>query len=350
METPHHGGVKIKEIKKYGFEPDDVIDFSASLNPFGPPRFIKKLFKDIDIDEISRYPSSTAEKARKTIANDLGVFDKNVVVTAGISELIDLIGKTFISSDNKVLIPKYTYGEYVPVGKINGADLDYIDMPGLELNKSKIIQKIERGSVLFLCNPNNPTGDFLSYSEIKEILSEIKDLNSLLIVDEAYIDFLNNNRDLKSLLCENIVLMRSFTKSFGVPGIRIGYGLSDSNNVKNLMKTKIPWNVSTLSQKAVIELKSRKGKNFLDSSKEKIIKNRKKFSKELKKLGYDFKKSKTNFLLIRVGDAGKIRKKLLKKGLIVRDCSSFGLPQFIRVGIRKKNENKKLLSELKKLK
>ncbi len=348
---PHHGGLKISELKKHGLTKEDVIDFSASLNRYGPPEFIIKKLNRINKAEIEHYPDPDSKELRKKLSKNLEINSSNLIITSGISELIDLIGQVFIKENSPVLIPNHTYAEYEPTAKKNKAKITEIPMPNKELQKNKIKPKIKENSILYLCNPNNPTGSLLNKKEIKELLNIIEKTNSLLVLDEAYKEFLENPLKLEDLVIKspNIILMRSFTKSFGIPGIRIGYGVSSAENIRYLKRAKIPWNTSGIAELVGKELISEQGKNFLRRTTKKILKNKEELKKELQDLEIKFYSGKANFLMMKVGKATKIREKLLKKGLIVRDCSSFGLPNHIRVGVRSEEENKELIKGLKEI-
>ncbi|OKY78434.1 MAG: Histidinol-phosphate/aromatic aminotransferase [Candidatus Methanohalarchaeum thermophilum] len=349
LDVPHHGGLKRKELKKFGLSVDEVIDFSASLNPFGPPDFILSYIEEVSENDIFHYPEREPNKFVSDISNLYDVKRENVVVSAGVSELIDLIGKAFIDEEKSVLVPEFTYGEYEPVSKLNGGNLKTIRMPDLKLEANRFINKIEENSVVFICNPNNPTGDLLSKTELNRILEAVKSKDSLLVLDEAYLQFNSVNVDLSDSLDSNLILMKSITKIFGIPGIRIGYGLTSPELKRDLLKVKVPWSVSGLASKISANLFKEEGLSFIDRSRKKINKNKQWIKTRLGRTKFDYIDSETNFILIDVENASKVRKKLLKKGVIVRDCSSFGLPNFIRIGIRRKEENKKLIDALRSI-
>lgn len=346
MKIPHHGGMKKEELKKYDLQPDEAIDFSASLNPYGPPKFILNEIKSIKKKNISFYPDPEAKELRRKLGSSLGINSNKLIITAGISELIDLIGKVFIGEGTRVLTLQHTYGEYERVATTNNENIKKVKMPNLEMEVNPIISEIENNTVTFLCNPNNPTGDSLTKADIKRILKRTKEKNSLLVIDEAYRDFLNHELNLKDLITSNLILMRSFTKIFGIPGIRIGYGITSKDNIEYLMKAKIPWNTSGISHKIAPELMKEKGKKFIKKSNKRLEKNKKSLIKKLNNMDIEYISGKANFILLEVEDASEIREELLKKGVIVRDCSSFNLPKHIRIGIRTRKENNKLIEAL----
>ncbi|WGI16670.1 histidinol-phosphate transaminase [Methanonatronarchaeum sp. AMET-Sl] len=350
VETPHHGGMKEKEIKKHGLKPSEVIDFSASLNPYGPPKVLMEEIWKTKKEDIQYYPESDSLQLKKKISTKNNLKPENVIVTAGMSELIDLVAQTYVKEGTSVVIPEHTYGEYEPSSKLNGAEIKKVEMPEYKIEVEKIKEKIDKNSIIYLCNPNNPTGDLLTLQEIKQIMDKTNKTNSLLIIDEAYHDFLENPPNHKELIDRNndIIIMRTYTKAYNIPGIRVGYGLSNKKHINYLMKTKIPWNIGNIPQRVIKTLNSQKASKFMKKTRKKLIKNKKHLKKQIESMGLETTNSQANFITINIGNASKQRKKLLKHGLIVRDCSSFGMPQHIRIAVRKKTENQKLIEALKK--
>ncbi|RZN62904.1 histidinol-phosphate transaminase [Methanonatronarchaeum sp. AMET6-2] len=349
IEKPHHGGMKEKEIEEHGYTPDEVIDFSASLNPYGPPKVLLKEIWSTEKEDLKYYPDSDSTNLRKKIAVEHDLEPENVIVTAGMSELIDMVGRTYVKKATPVIIPKHTYGEYEPSSRINGAEIKKAMMPEQEVRPEEINREITQNSIVFLCNPNNPTGDLLSKNEISIIMDKVNETNSLLVIDEAYHDFIQNPPRHQDFIKEknDIIVMRTYTKAYNIPGIRVGYGLSTQKHIQNLMKTKIPWNLGDIPQRVIESLHTTEAKEFMEKSRRKLIRNKKTMLKEIEGLGLKTTRSKANFITIDVGDAASKREKLLDEGLIVRDCSSFGLPRHIRVAVREKKENEKLIQALK---
>ncbi|WP_143406893.1 pyridoxal phosphate-dependent aminotransferase [Methanonatronarchaeum thermophilum] len=342
--------MKEEEIKKYGYTPSEIIDFSASLNPYGPPQIVMDEIKRTKKQDIHYYPDSNSQHLRKKIAEKNNLNPQNIIVTAGMSELIDLIAQTYVKDKTPVIIPEHTYGEYEPSSKLNGAVIKKASMPNHQLDVNKINRQVEKNSVVFICNPNNPTGDLLSPKDIKKILEKTKETNSLLVIDEAYHDFIENPQTHKEIIKEknDVIVMRTYTKAYNIPGIRIGYGLSNKTHIKYLLKSKIPWNVGDIPQRVIKTLLTKEADLFMDKTRKKLKENKKHLKNDIESLGLETTTSKANFLTIKVKNARETREKLLKHGLIVRDCSSFGMPQHIRIAVRRKNENKKLVKALKK--
>ncbi|MDY6931149.1 MAG: histidinol-phosphate transaminase [Halobacteriota archaeon] len=317
-----------------------IIDFSASLNPYGPPDSIYAAIRKAT-EEIGLYPDNNSNELRMAISEKLGITVEGLLVGSGSTELIRLVAMTFVSKD--VLIPKHTYGEYGPASEMMGGRVRTVDMPEMLINSEMIIGEISRGDVIFLCNPNNPTGQYLRKDDIKWLTDSAEDNDALLVIDEAYIDFVENAYDTTKLASdsENLIVLRSLTKSYAIPGIRLGYSIGSEANTLAIKKVKPPWNVDIFAQK--VGVAAINDKTFLSDSKRKILTSKKKIAKRLNL------HSDANFFIMDVGAATDVRSKLMNKGVCVRDCSSFGLPSRIRFSVRRDEENELLLRSIESL-
>jgi histidinol-phosphate aminotransferase len=197
---------------------------------------------------------------------------------------------------------------------------------------------------IFLCNPNNPTGQYLSREEVRKILSMAKD--SLVILDEAYIAFTEDTWASVDLIdWGNLVILRSMTKDYALAGLRLGYAVAAESIISVLKRVRPPWNVSSVAQAAgVFALKA---DGYLDMCGRKIKEAKEFLVKELSGLGLSPLPSQANFFLVKVGDAARFRQALLKKGILVRDCTSFGLSGYIRLAPRSMAECQRLLTAIK---
>ena len=276
--------------------------------------------------EISnRYPYY--EKLEEGLSELIG---EEVTVTAGITEALYLIGILALRG-RKVVIPRHTYGEYERVARIFGAKV--VTGPNWP---EKLAELVERDSVVFFCNPNNPDGRFYSIKELKPLLDAVEDKNALLVLDEAFIDFV---KDAESPVGENVVKLRTFTKSYGLPGIRVGYVLGFPEAFKSV---RMPWGIGSTGV-AFLEFLLEDGFKHLKKTMPLIWREKERLEKAL---GV---KSDANFFIKRVGNAGEVAEALKRRGILVRDCASFGLPEFIRFSLRRPEENEKLVEAFQEL-
>ncbi len=316
----------------------EVIDFSVNLNPYGPPDFVYDAIKEA-MEEINLYPDTECSELREKISQKFGCEADEVLVGAGVSELIQLVALSFVK--NMVLMPKHTYGEYEVAARMMGAKDKRIEMPSLRINPELIVEEMKPDDVIFLCNPNNPTGQYLGKNEVEQIIDEAERVDALVVLDEAYVDFVSDAFPSHNFSTQNMIIFRSITKSFAIPGVRIGYAISSSENIKEMRKIKVPWSVSVFAQKIGAAVIGVEGADFLAKTREKIERSKEKIEKAF---GIH---SDANFYILDVGNAGEVKKKLLKQGVHVRDCTSFGLPSHIRFSVRKDEENELLMDLLK---
>jgi threonine-phosphate decarboxylase len=335
MKKPAHGGdVYSHDVK---------IDFSSNVNPLGPPDGVKEALIE-SIGEIHHYPDIDASKLKEAISKYVDTPSENITLGNGSSELIKNFCEVFVDNGNAV-IPGPTFSEYEYFAGLYGADIRHVP-----LDVQKIIDSIDKNTdAVFLCNPNNPTGTLFDGDEIMKVARAALDASAFVFLDEAYIEF-SEALAVRACEFENMVVLRSLTKFFSLAGLRIGFASAHRDLIDAMERVRVPWNINSLAQIAGIE--SLKDKQFIEKSREFIKKEREFMFSELS--GFlKVEKSYANFFLIDLG--GKIKSQelkeaLLKKGILIRDCSTFTAldDNFIRVCIRKHDENLKLIEELKK--
>ncbi len=323
-------------VCEHGGEQDgaEVIDFSVNLNPYGPPEFVLDVIKEA-IGAIKLYPDTECSDLRAKISQKFGCETDEVLVGAGVSELIQLVTLAFMK--NRALMPKHTYGEYAVAAKMMGAKIRSIEMPELRINPELIIAEMKPDDVVFLCNPNNPTGQYLVKHEVAQIIEEAERVDALVVLDEAYVDFVRHSFPAYDLSTRNMIVLRSLTKSFAIPGVRVGYAISAEENVSAMTKIKVPWSVSVFAQEIAAAAISTEGDDFLAETIEKVERSKEKMENAL---GIH---SDANFYTYDVGNAREVKRELLRNGIMVRDCSSFGLPSHIRFSVRTDEENELLI-------
>jgi len=341
-----HGGIDYAELKNLGISPEAVLDFSVSINPFGPPPGIEEALGNASIEH---YPDSEATELRQSLAKRLNIAPDGILIGSGSTELIRLVAIAYFGSGDSVLIPQPTYGEYKIACHLVGAQV--IKQPMLEeinfqLNTAETVELIQkhRAKGIFLCNPNNPTGQYLAKEGVEQILSAAKD--SLVILDEAYVAFTENAWTSLDLLSHgNLVILRSMTKDYALAGLRLGYALAAKPIISVLKRVRPPWNVTSIAQKAGIFAIEANG--YAAECGRKVQQAKQFLIKELTGIGLVPLPSQTNFFLVKVGNAAEFRQALLKRGILVRDCASFGLPHYIRLAPRTIAECQRLITTIK---
>jgi len=331
----------------------DILDFSSNVNPLGPSPMVLKTIKS-QLNNIQVYPDSESLKLRKNLQSYTKIPLSQIVVGNGATEIIYNFCHTFLSQKTPVLIPVPTFGEYEVASKLAGAKVEFYKTMDLTNDIDDFIFKLPKNGCIFICNPNNPTGFLLSKNYLKKIIISANKKNTLVFLDECFIELVPDyNESIITLVkkYDNLFILRSLTKSFGLAGIRVGYGVGNKKLVSILNKIKIPWNVSGLAQHAASTAIS--NLNYLDKTK-KIIKSELNYlKKNISNLeNFDCYDSVTNFILIKSKfDSSKLQQKLLKKKILIRDCSNFrGLNKYyIRIAVKTRKENQKLVHALGEL-
>ncbi len=349
LKETQHGGLDYALLREKNIKADDLLDFSVCINPFGPSPKVHEALKRSVID---RYPDTHAAALRERLAAVNGLEPVEVLVTNGLSQAILLIALAYIRSGDSVLVQEPGYGEYRAASELMGARVEYFlsyAENGFHPDIDNINALIRNGRprIVWLCNPNNPTGSYLKESEVRAVLEACRKAGSLLILDEAYINFVHSAwSSLSFLKSENIILLRSMTKDFALPGLRLGYVLASSVCIEALGKAQPPWSINAAAQEA--GLAALKSKDYYCKTWEKTVSLTRCFRSSLLGLGLEVLPGRANFLLLRLEDREGVQQHLWKSGILVRDCTSFGLPEFIRLGTRLEEENLQLLNCIKK--
>lgn len=341
--------------KDFNLNKEDIIKLGSNENPWGPsPKAIEAIKKEID--SINRYPESQLHELVSEIAQYSGVDDSQVIIGGdGADEIIDVLAKTFIDSGDEFIVPLPSYMYYEYLLKQYGAVPVYAkwDLEKNELDVDSINQAIsDRTKMIFLCSPNNPTGTLIDKEVLKEIASRNKDI--LIVVDEAYFEYSEvTNKDLINEF-DNIFIIRTMSKVLGLAGMRIGYGLACAEIIEYMHRIKPVFSLTRLS--FVAALNTFRDKDYIAESIEKGIESRQYLYDEVSKIdGLKPFPSKSNFILIGVKDTGftasELALKLMERGIIVRDCTSFkGLDEYwIRISICTLEDDKKFIDILKEV-
>jgi histidinol-phosphate aminotransferase len=345
LEKCLHGGIDHTEMKSLGVDPGEILDFSVSTNPFMPPPGIREEMGSIPF---TQYPDSEATELRGELSRRLGVPPVNLLVGSGTTELIRLIALTYFRQGDKVMLLEPTYGEYETASRIAGAQLIKYrarEEDGFVPRIKEVTDFVRknRPDAVFICNPNSPAGYYLNRHNFEAVLEAMQ--GRLVILDEAYVSFVEESWDSTGLIeSDNVVVLRSMTKDYGMPGLRLGYAVAHQEIIKNLRLVAPPWNVNAIAQKTGVAVLQKE--EFLRQSLLKVRAAKNYLVDGLTGMGFRVLPSDAHYFLVRVGDAGRFRSSLLKHGFQVRDCSSFGLPEYVRIAPRTMPECVKLIDAI----
>jgi threonine-phosphate decarboxylase len=332
-----------------------VLDFSSNVNPFGPSRKALKAIRD-SLWKISYYPDTDLDELKQVLGEYLDVSAGNLIVGNGSTEIIKIFCDLFIRKGDEVIVPEPTFSEYETLCSMRGARLRFVySSRDFELPCADIVGGInEKTRAVFLCSPNNPTGKVIEEDMLEEIVATAGEYGCFVFLDEAYIEFTDRSgMSKKAAESDNLIVLRSMTKFFSLPGLRVGYAVACKDLIDILEKGRIPWNVNVLAQAAAIA--SLRDSDFIQKSKSRVRRERSFLRRGVEKLGIRVFASEANFLLLDLHDlkvkASELRSKLIRKNILIRDCSSFrGLDDyFARISCRKRDENKILLARLKEI-
>ncbi len=342
VERPEHGGD--------GWRFPGVLDFSANINPLGPSRSVVRAMRTA-IGEVGSYPPP-GEELRSALAEAHGVAPNCVVLGNGSSELIKVFCDAFISEGDAVLIPQPTYTEYEYFSRVRGAEVVEQLLAPIGESTPEIDTDVKAA---FVCNPNNPTGSVLPLNRIEELAYELSRRRGILVVDEAYAEF-SGLRSAAELIeaHDNLVVLRSMTKFYAIPGLRFGYAVASKNIAHYLSKLLPPWNINTVALHAA--LAALRDKEFAMRSRRYLSEEKRRLLSSLSHLpGLRVYPSEANFFLINIRKTGmssrEMKERLIDKGILIRDCSSFRHlgEEHVRVCVRKREENHRLISAMEEL-
>ncbi len=301
--------------------------------------------------EFNRYPDPAQTKLRKKLASYLGVSTTKLFFGVGSDEIIDLLIRIFCDpKKDSVVIPQPTYGMYQVACDINNIKVITVPLNKyFQVNAAITLNAVQKNTkMIFLCSPNNPTGNLLSKNNVLQIVKKFK---GIVVIDEAYIEFSEGNSFISELMkYKNIVITRTFSKAWGLAGLRCGYSIADEFITSLLFKIKAPYNLNKLTAHAVLEALSKvkqkdKFVSKLNSEREKLIAELGKIKEVQKILTTD-----ANFITFRIRNATDIFTKLATEGIIIRNRSNqLNLENCLRVSIGTTQENKKFIEKLKEI-
>ncbi len=341
-----HGGLNVGELRSLGLRPEQVLDFSSNINPLGPSHRVRTAAAGADL---SSYPDRDCLALREALAARLNVGLDNLMIGNGSTDLIHLLARAYLGPGKKCLIFGPTFGEYETSAVICGAELHVVradEAGGFRWPIEEAVKAIKqiRPSLVFLCNPNNPTGVYVGRDAVESILTAVGE-GGLLVLDNAYAPLADCPWEPFPLLGSgNIVILGSMTKDHALAGVRLGYLAAVPSVVAPVVRLQPAWSVNSVAQ--AVGLAALEDEEHVAAARKVILEAKESLFSGLATLGVPATPSAANFVLAKVGDAPKVRKALLRRRIAVRDCTSFGLPDHIRIAVRTIEECDRLLGAL----
>lgn len=341
----------VDEIKKVvGL--DVVYKLSFNENPLGPsPKAIEAMKKEVE--QLNYYPNSAGDSIIEKIAVLEGIEAGNIILSNGADEMIIMIAQTFLNPKDEVIIPKLTFVQYLASTHLMGATPVLTPMKeDLGIDLQAVLKQItEKTKLIFLCNPNNPTGKVIPHQELQLFLEQVPE-DVLIVIDEAYHEYANHEDYASSidLLKENnnVFVIRTFSKVYALAAARLGYGIGAKEVINAIQRVRPPFNVNSVAQAGA--LASLADIEHLEAAKKTNEEGKALLYKGLAEMNLDYIPTNGNFVYVDVGrESKKVFQQLVQKGIIVRDLSGYGLTTSLRISVGKKEELITLLKALKEV-
>jgi histidinol-phosphate aminotransferase len=350
-----HGAPDHSELARLGLNPAQVIDFSANSNPYGPhPSVLEAVAAAVNAETLARYPDRDCLALRAAIAAAEKVAEVTVLPGNGTLEMIQLIALAFVRPSSRHLILAPTFGEYARAIQLLGGQVHEYWSPAasgnLYFNPETVaatIRQLQPDSI-WLCNPNNPTGQQWTAAELAHLRAADSAQQALWVIDESYRHFAANPTPLDGWAeGKNIIILRSLTKDQALAGLRLGYAIAAPALIAALRAVQPTWSVNSLAQVAGVAALQAPVLAWRQDSLACLRHHAADLWAGLSNLDFEVLPTATTYSLVKVDNAAAFRHQLLIKGLQVRDCASFGLPQQIRIAARQPAENEQLLAAIK---
>ncbi|MCY3783544.1 MAG: histidinol-phosphate transaminase [Chloroflexi bacterium] len=342
-----HGGFDTAELRAANLTRDQVLDFSSNINPLGPSPRVRQAAAEADL---SAYPDRECLILREALAVRLGVGVDQLLVGNGSTELIHLLAHAHVPPWSTCLVFAPTFGEYEAAADATGAHMEFVVSAAADGFRWSIDAAVEtiaatRPALVFLCNPNNPTGVYLDRESVERLCAAVGP-DGLLALDTSYVPLADAGWDALPLLQRgNVALLHSMTKDHAVAGVRLGYMAAPPPVVEASRHLQPSWSVNAVAQ--AVGLAALADAAHVAAAREVIAESKAQLQAQLAALGVPAVPSAANFMLVRVGDAAGVRRALLRRRILVRDCTSFGLPDFIRIAVRRPEECARLVAALR---
>lgn len=333
--------------REMGLDASKIIKLASNENPFGPsPKALDAMLKAASQSHL--YPDGGANRLKAALAARLNLPANQILFGNGSNEILELVGHAFLGPGDDVLVTEHCFAVYPIVAALFGARLVVAPDVGFVPDTEAMLARItDRTRVIFLANPNNPTGALTPAAAVERLLAAAPP-SALVVLDEAYVEFLEHPMDLLPRLRSggqpNLLLARTFSKIYGLAGLRVGYGLASPEVVAAMERARQPFNLNSLAQAAA--LAALDDGEHVRRTAENNRRERARLEAALQTMGRRCASSHANFVLTHVGDGARVFQELLRRGVIVRPMASYALPEWIRVSVGLPSENTRFLEAL----
>jgi histidinol-phosphate aminotransferase len=351
--TAYHAGPPVAEIRRR-YHLERVAMLSANEVPWGPfPEVVEALTGALEV--LHRYPDGACGELRSVLSKRLGVAEECLVFGNGSCELLMLLGQAFLSPGHHAVFPHPSFVIYRWIALANGAPFTAVSLKDLDYDLEAMLAAVrEDTSLLVICNPNNPTGTYLEPAVLRKFIEKVPE-ETVVVLDEAYGEFVTSPAQVDSSTWRaehpNLVILHTFSKIYGLAGLRLGYGIADPQVVVALDKIRQPFNVDSLAQVAAVE--SLRWPDRVEERRQKVAAERRRVAGRLAKMGVRCHPSEANFLLVDVTQLGtpgpEVAQALLERGILTRSGYAMDCPGWIRVTMGETEEGDVFLAAMAEL-
>lgn len=346
---PYFPGKPISAVvKEYGLAESSIIKLASNENPLGMSPFAKEAMRQALEGDLSQYPDPDAAALKATLAEYYGISPDWLTIGNGSSDILDLAARSFVERGNSVVFSEYAFASYALVTQAVGARAICVPTNNFGHDLEAMLEGIKADTrLIFIANPNNPTGTFLTGMELYQFLQRIPE-NVVVVLDEAYTEYLSEEDRYDSIrwtrIFPNLLVVRTFSKAYGLAGLRVGYAIGQPALTGFLNRVRLAFNVGAIAQAAAAA--SVKDSVFIAKVAKLNRQGRLQLYKGFQDLGLIYLPSRANFVLVHIGDAARINRELLQRGIIVRPVQNYGLPDWLRISVGLENQNASFLKAL----
>ena len=349
--APYQGGKPIAELaREMGLNEADIVKLASNENPLGiSPK--AQMAIDEAVHDIARYPDGNSFALRETVAAKFNVSNNQIVFGNGSNDILELVARAFIHAGCEAIYSQHAFAVYPLVTQAVGATGVVVPAKDYSHDLDGFLKAITAQTrLIFIANPNNPTGTLIAKDELKEFLKQVPS-NILVVLDEAYDEYLSPVHKSEAIAWlgefQNLIISRTFSKAYGLAGLRIGFGLMHASVADMLNRVRQPFNVNSIAQAAAVA--SLNDESFVERSYALNQAGMAQLKLGLEKLGLQYISSYANFISFKVNDAAKVNQQLLQNGVIVRPIANYEMPEYLRVSIGLFSENARFLVVLEQI-
>lgn len=349
--APYQAGKPISEVaREIGLNEADIVKLASNENPLGMPESARRAIERT-LAEVGRYPDSNGFELKRALAARYGVPLEWITLGNGSNDTLELVAHTFLQPGRSAVFSQYSFIVYALATQATGARSIVVPARDYGHDLDAMLAAIEPDTrVVFIANPNNPTGTFLDAAQVEGFLTKVPS-DVVVVLDEAYNEYLPPELRIDPVpwvrRFPNLVVSRTMSKAYGLAGLRVGFALAQADLTELMNRVRQPFNVNVLAQAAAIAALADDA--FLSKSYELNRQGLQTLQSAFDRLGLEYVPSRGNFVMVKVGDAGKVFGALLRSGVIVRPVANYGLPQWLRVSVGLPEENARFVASLEQV-